>query len=371
MAILRGASPCDAAAGDHREETATPIVLDMVPPSGETSSARPVPRTGAASGTPTRHDKIVATRPSLRGGWAEGLRALNHEFGGFTDARMRPSPVGVPPGATFKDHVYANEAGSRNFYVSASWKGKPLPLVVDVARLSADDFAAGTRMNDCAEEYSFVVAYPQQTASANSSRCWKWFNGSEQRRGSGEPSLIAGIMQQIMREFPVARGRVCVAGRLSATLLARLETTVVRYIRPHHPFRRHGTLDGRALGFLRASAMRGPAAARRNPIWDACGPSASGEMVRFFLQHSTATCVYRAQLQQRALADVHMAAISVRARIWKLAGRRDMRLKSIAAVTVGPLIALGLLLIREMRRKKLVSAEVSALRNLGSDRKAG
>jgi hypothetical protein len=44
-----------------------------------------------------------------------------------------------------------------------------------------------------------------------------------------------------------------------------------------------------------------------------------------------------------------------------------MKVKNIGA-KIGSLIALGLLLIRGIRRKKLVSGEVSALRSLGSGR---
>ena len=48
-----------------------------------------------------------------------------------------------------------------------------------------------------------------------------------------------------------------------------------------------------------------------------------------------------------------------------------MNVKTKAAVTIGPLVALGLLLIRRLRRKQLVSSEVSALRSLGSGRERG
>ena len=218
MAVLQGASPGDATAGatQEKEQAATPAFLDMVPPSRETGNAWTAPRTGTASGSAARHDEIAVTRPSLRGGWAERLRALNDDFGGLADRSMKPSRPVVPPGARFETHAYANDAGSRRYklYVPASWTGGPLPLVVMLhgCTQSPDDFAAGTRMNERAEEHTFLVAYPAQPASANPSRCWNWFNGSEQQRGQGEPSLIAGIAQQIMREFPVARGRVYVAG---------------------------------------------------------------------------------------------------------------------------------------------------------------
>ena len=119
-------------------------------------------------------------------------------------------PVPLADGARFEDRIFANEAGSRPYklYVPSGYIGQALPLVVMLhgCTQSADDFAAGTRMNELAEEQTFLVAYPAQTKSANSSKCWNWFNTSHQQRDRGEPSLIAGITRQIMRDFP-GRGR--------------------------------------------------------------------------------------------------------------------------------------------------------------------
>jgi len=219
MAVLHGAEPGDAAADAHKEEqqATTSTVIDMVPPSRETGSAWTVPRTasrtGGASST-TSGVGLPGEKP--RGGWVERLHALKDGFDGLADGPIKTSRVVVPPGATFENHVYANHAGRRSYklYVPASWTGGALPLVVMLhgCTQSPDDFAAGTRMNDCAEKRTFLVAYPAQPASANPSRCWNWFNGSEQQRGHGEPSLVAGITQKIMGEFAIARGRVYVAG---------------------------------------------------------------------------------------------------------------------------------------------------------------
>jgi poly(hydroxyalkanoate) depolymerase family esterase len=142
----------------------------------------------------------MATRPSSPGIVLDALR----------------KPSGNAVGARFEDLAFANEFGSRRYrlYIPARYRGQPLPLVMMLhgCTQSPEDFAVGTRMNELAEEQAFLVAYPEQPESANATRCWNWFNGSEQRRGQGEPSLIAGITQQVIRDFAVDASGVYVAG---------------------------------------------------------------------------------------------------------------------------------------------------------------
>jgi poly(hydroxyalkanoate) depolymerase family esterase len=98
--------------------------------------------------------------------------------------------------------------------VPGNYDGEPAPLIVMLhgCTQSPEDFAAGTRMNVHAEANGFLVAYPAQSQAANGSRCWNWFNASEQRRGRGEPAIIVGIVRDIANSFLIDPERVFVAG---------------------------------------------------------------------------------------------------------------------------------------------------------------
>jgi poly(hydroxyalkanoate) depolymerase family esterase len=216
MAVLRGALPGAAAStGEARPAGRTPPALDVVPPSTATGGSWTSPQLSAArlSGRPAGVSLQIPE--PLRGfldrmgqpGSARGLDGLARDF-----AVPAPPPVR----AQFEERTYANQAGSRVYklYVPSGYNGQAVPLVVmlHACTQSPDDFAAGTRMNDLAEEQTFLVAYPAQALSANRSKCWNWFSPGDQQRDCGEPSLIAGITRQIMRDFAVDPGRVYVAG---------------------------------------------------------------------------------------------------------------------------------------------------------------
>ena len=173
-------------------------------------------------------DMMEATRLTREGRLDEAMEVLRGALAGAPSSpvvrgldgvlgrAVGRAPIPVPDGARFDERSYANAAGSRAYklYVPSGYDGQPLPLVVMLhgCAQSPDDFAAGTRMNDLAEEQTFLVAYPAQAQSANASRCWNWFNTGDQQRDHGEPSLIAGITRAIMRDVAVEPGRVYIAG---------------------------------------------------------------------------------------------------------------------------------------------------------------
>jgi poly(hydroxyalkanoate) depolymerase family esterase len=126
---------------------------------------------------------------------------------------LHPAPK-APEGASFTTATYTNAAGSRKYklYVPANNKRCALIVMLHGCAQTPDDFAAGTRMNTLAEEHGFLVAYPEQTLRANIRQCWNWFRPQDQRRGEGEPSLLAGITEEIIRRHGVDPKRVYVAG---------------------------------------------------------------------------------------------------------------------------------------------------------------
>jgi poly(hydroxyalkanoate) depolymerase family esterase len=159
---------------------------------------------------------------------ASGLSLPRFNLGALNVARPRKI-VDVPDGAQFLSRSFACAAGRRDYklYIPRHLPegGRALLVMLHGGTQDGDDFAMGTRMNERAEEHGFIVAYPSQSKVANASLCWNWFMPEHQKRGAGEPAIIAGITREIVASYDVDPDRVFVAGLSAGGAMAAVMAT--------------------------------------------------------------------------------------------------------------------------------------------------
>ncbi len=151
-------------------------------------------------------------------GWLRKLRALV----------AAPPKAGRPDHepASFAWHVHKGAYGKRRYrlYLPSGGpaRGRPLLVMLHGCLQNPDDFALGTRMNRLAELEGFVVAYPEQPKRVNPKRCWGWYEPANQRRGGGEPAILAGIAAEVVARHGLDGAKVYAAGLSAGGAMAAI-----------------------------------------------------------------------------------------------------------------------------------------------------
>ena len=208
--MLRGETAPDMALGAANEFAPTGREPPIIDAKAETIDETGGPLLNAAKSAQPQFRALRGSLDRSKRRFRLGLQDL------MPPAAAVCTPDIVPEGGKFIEAAYSNPAGSRAYklYIPSRYHGQALPLIVMLhgCTQSPDDFAAGTRMNVIAEEQACLVVYPAQPSDANPAKCWNWFRPTDQRRGQGEPSLIAGITRQVMRDYWVDPQRVYIGG---------------------------------------------------------------------------------------------------------------------------------------------------------------
>ncbi|HEY9037845.1 MAG TPA: PHB depolymerase family esterase [Roseovarius sp.] len=194
------------------------------PATGDARSARIaaandlVQRTLAQHGLASPLDGQVTGTNGLQG--LDGLMSGLQMPLGNTPAR----DVAIPAGAEFRSGVHTSAAGSRSYrtYVpsTATNRAEGIVMMLHGCTQTPEDFAIGTGMNALAEARGLIVIYPHQQRGDNAQSCWNWFSPGDQRRGRGEPEILAGMARGAMTEFGVPGERSFVAGLSAGAAMA-------------------------------------------------------------------------------------------------------------------------------------------------------
>jgi poly(hydroxyalkanoate) depolymerase family esterase len=208
--MLRGESDLGMTIGPTDDIAATRSKPSIVDAKADNNEETDYPHLSAATFAHSRSFRALHDWP---------YRVKQHSGPGLQGWMLRTpvsTPDIVPEGGKFIEAVFTNATGSRAYklYIPSHYQGQALPLIVMLhgGTQTPDDFAAGTRMNLIAEEHTCLVVYPAQPGHANPAKCWNWYRANDQRRGRGEPSLIAGITRQVMHDYSVDPRRVYVGG---------------------------------------------------------------------------------------------------------------------------------------------------------------
>ena len=174
--------------------------------------------------------RALGGTPALGGeGRARANDALETLDGCVFESDVCAPVAATPDRGEFIAGVYAQSTRPLRYklYVPPGAAGRSLPMVVMLhgCTQNPDDFAAGTGMNECALEQGFFVLYPEQSRKANPQGCWNWFKHNHQRRGSGEPEAIAGMMRSVAKQHGIDPRRVYVAGLSAGGAMAAVMAT--------------------------------------------------------------------------------------------------------------------------------------------------
>ena len=131
-------------------------------------------------------------------------------------AALAPGAATAAAG-TLRSGDYTGPEGALHYqvYVPSSYTpGTAVPLVVALhgCTQTADSFRQLTRWDAQAEAKGFIAVFPEQSSSANTFKCWNFFQETSMHRSAGDPARIAAVTSLIENSYNVDPHRVYVTG---------------------------------------------------------------------------------------------------------------------------------------------------------------
>ncbi|KIN63754.1 Poly(3-hydroxyalkanoate) depolymerase C [Sulfitobacter noctilucicola] len=191
---------------------------------------------------------------------------------------------------------YSCRAGTREYLVHVpAGRAEGVLLMLHGCTQTPEDFATGTGIVNAAVGAGFAVVLPAQSRGDNAQSCWNWFSGADQKRGSGEPAILAGLTAGIAKAHGVPQAKCFVAGLSAggamAVILGETYPDVFGGVGVHS-----GLPYGCARGVNEAFAAMGGSATRRTAKSD-------GEMVPTIIFHGTSDATVKMSNGEQIVDD--------------------------------------------------------------------
>lgn len=131
-------------------------------------------------------------------------------------ARLRSVKPATSPGSILKklDHFGGNPGAL------AAWQHVPkqlpaapaLVVVLHGCTQTAAGYDVGSGWSALAEDYGFIVLFPQQNRQNNANLCFNWFNAADTQRDRGEVMSIRQMIASVVAEHGVDERRIYITG---------------------------------------------------------------------------------------------------------------------------------------------------------------
>ncbi|MBL6991001.1 MAG: PHB depolymerase family esterase [Bacteriovoracaceae bacterium] len=109
----------------------------------------------------------------------------------------------------------SNPGNLRMFtYLPKNLAKRPRALVVALhgCTQSAADYHLSAGWSHMADDFKYIVLYPQQKLRNNIKKCWNWHKDKDTRRGSGESHSLFNMIKYMIKNFNIDRNRIYITG---------------------------------------------------------------------------------------------------------------------------------------------------------------
>ncbi|MEW1926891.1 PHB depolymerase family esterase [Streptomyces sp. NPDC088360] len=162
---------------------------------------------------------VPPRRATRRGRWRRALGRATALVGLVVAAAVSaPSPAAqAAQSAVALERVgdFGANPGSLNMYVHrpATLAAEPAVVVaLHGCTQSAQLYADNAGLVKFADQYGFLLVFPEQTSANNSSKCFNWFQPGDTRRGQGEAASIRQMVAHAAAAYGTDPERVHVTG---------------------------------------------------------------------------------------------------------------------------------------------------------------